>query len=117
VTTILGLPEFVSTLDTAASKIETLDDVNADVSQMMLAEGSGAAPVYTGALAASFRASVKDHRPTITSTLVYAVPIHWGRPAHNIARNPFAIEAIAAADPAPVYDPGIQRILDRVRGV
>ena len=101
----------------------SLDDMPgfADVGEIVAGASSDAAPVLTGALAGSMTSTREGGKntATITSPLVYAVPIHWGRPAHNIRANPFVMKAADETEDRQVsaLEHDAQRILNKVRGV
>jgi phage gpG-like protein len=76
--------------------------------------GAARAPHLTGALAASLTPYSSDHRASVRSGLPYAGPVHWGWPGHNIAPNPFLLEAARAVESAWVGDwsDAIQELID-----
>lgn len=115
---ILGYPEFVATMAVAAATMQDLPGL-LDAAKELAVAASSEAPRLTGRLAASLTA-VKETRGagTVTSPLVYAVPIHWGRPAHNIEANPFIMRAADASDRyVGELEKSAQRTLDKVRGI
>jgi hypothetical protein len=98
---------------------KALPDIETEAAARIIAAAiPAAAPRRTGRLGGSFTASTQDKRGTLTTPVVYAVPIHWGRPAHNIAANPFVFRAANATEGAwtkAIEDAG-QKICDQVRG-
>jgi hypothetical protein len=109
---VKGEEALVSTMDRAAKALPTID--TAEAARIIAARIPATAPRRTGRLAGSFISG----RDTITSPLVYAVPIHWGRPAHNIERDPFVYPAADQSESqwiAAVERSG-QKICDGVRG-
>lgn len=64
----------------------------------------------------SFRPSGTRTKARVVSRTVYANPIHWGWPAHNIEANRFGERAVKAME-GPIrakYDSGIQSLIDRL---
>jgi hypothetical protein len=116
---VLGVPSFVATMTVAQAKMRDLEGFH-DAGEVVAVAGSDEAPRLTGALAASLTVTKEQAgSATITSPLVYAVPIHWGRPAHNIAANPFLIRAADVTESrwVDVLEKSAQRALNSVRGV
>jgi hypothetical protein len=109
---VVGEERLQSTLRQAAKQLGDIDTTAAAAT--ITAAVPSAAPRRTGRLAGSFTSG----KGTITSPLVYAVPIHWGRPAHNIEANPFVYRAADHAEArwsADVEKAG-QKICDEVEG-
>jgi hypothetical protein len=114
--TVVGETELLSTMARAEKALPDLD--TSDAATVILHAIPGTAPRLTGRLAGSFRTGTKDKRATITSPLVYAVPIHWGRPAHNIDANPFVVRAINQTETEWLHalEKSGQKICDGVKG-
>jgi hypothetical protein len=116
---ILGVETFELTMSAAQTQMGDLPGFR-DAGEVISTAGSSEAPRLTGRLAASLTVT-KEQRgsATITSPLVYAVPIHWGRPAHNIAANPFVMRAADLTESRWVseLERSAQRVLDKVRGI
>jgi hypothetical protein len=77
------------------------------------------APHLTGRLEQSIRALGSQRAGTVAAggaRLPYAPPIHWGWPAHNIAPQPFLVDALAAKEETVVdiYFRETDRLIDRV---
>jgi hypothetical protein len=109
---VVGDAELAATLAAAAKALPTLDTTQA--ARIIAGRIPSTAPRRTGRLAGSFISG----RDTITSPLVYAVPIHWGRPAHNIGRDPFVYPAAEHSEPQwsrALEDAG-QKLCDGVHG-
>ena len=114
-----GLKELRRTLRKAGQGMEDLKAANAEAAATV--EASTVPPRRSGALAGTLRSS-----GTITAGIVrlgkksvpYALPIHWGWPARNIAPNPFLVETAQATEPKwlPVYEAHIDKILKSVKG-
>lgn len=84
---VVGESTLASTMDKATRTLPDLDTTEA--AHTVAAGIPGTAPRLTGRLAGSFTAGFQDKRGTITSPVVYAVPIHWGSVARGIGANPF----------------------------
>jgi hypothetical protein len=106
---------------TAARAAREIADMSAGfegAARVLASLSSDAAPRRTGRLAGSLRSAGGKGSATITSPLVYAIPIHWGRPAHNIAADPF-IFTTARRSESQWLEPlekDAQRIADGVEG-
>jgi hypothetical protein len=109
---VKGADALVSTMDRAAKALPDMDTTEA--ARAIAARIPASAPRRTGRLAGSFVSG----RDTITSPLVYAVPIHWGRPAHNIERDPFVYAAADASESqwSAALERSGQKICDGVHG-
>jgi hypothetical protein len=110
--TVKGEDRLVATMDAAAKQLPKMDTTEA--ARVITARIPATAPRRTGRLAGSFISG----KGTITSPLVYAVPIHWGRPGHNIAANPFVYRAAdqAESEYLAALEHAGQKICDGVRG-
>lgn len=102
----------------AAASLEDLRPVNEQVAQTIAPEASGRAPRRTGRLAASLRATGTNREARISSDLVYANPIHFGWPAHNIRAHPFITETIDTRreDVANAYENAVEKEIGRIKG-
>ena len=116
---IRGAPAFIASMSAAARTMADLPGFT-DAGEVIAAAASDEAPRLTGALAGSLQV-IKEEKgsATVTSPLVYAVPIHWGRPAHNIAANPFITRAAEQTESRWVdaLEHSAQSTLDKVRGI
>lgn len=114
---VTGGPRLASTMARAEADLDRIPTV--DAAKIVAARAQTVAPRRTGRLAGSVRARAgAEGRGTITSPLIYAVPIHWGRPAHNIAANPFISRAATQTERewmASIEKQG-QKICDSVKG-
>ena len=113
---VTGEAELVRTMDRAAAQLPHLDTEEA--AKIIAARSQTTAPRRTGRLAAGTRAARTLTGSTITNPVVYAVPIHWGRPAHNIDPDPWISRAAEQSErewTAAVEHQG-QKICDTVRG-
>jgi hypothetical protein len=98
------------------AELNDLKQANQDASQIVLAAARGRAPRRSGALAASGRATPQDRQASVSFSVPYANPIHWGWRARNIKPQPFAISAAEATQPVWLrkYEVNIVRILREV---
>jgi hypothetical protein len=118
---VRGGDRLAATAADAAKRIADMRDGFADAGRILTAAAVSAAPRRTGRLAGSLRstAGASANTASVTSPLVYAVPIHWGRPAHNIAADPFILRAAALTETQwlGALERDAQQICDRVEGV
>jgi hypothetical protein len=118
---IIGEARLVATLEQAAKLIADMSDGFAKAGEIVSSAGASAAPRRSGRLASSVapvRGGGGPGTATITSPIVYAVPIHWGRPAHNIEANPFLIRAADRSESQwlGALEADAQRICNDVEG-
>ena len=114
-----GADTLAATCDSAAAHVADMHAASLEAARIIASAGAAEAPKLTGRLASSLRATSVRNTGTVTSPLVYAVPIHWGRPAHNIAANPFLMRAADRTETqwSRAYETELQRQADTVRGV
>lgn len=115
---VLGEARLSSTLDGAAKKVGDLPGFAKAAGVISSASSSGA-PRRTGRLASSLTSRRSGPNVSeMTSPLVYAIPIHWGSPAHNIAANPFYVRAAEQTESqwAKAVEKSAQDVLDGVQG-
>ena len=117
---VVGELRLNSTLAQAGKRIGDMKDGFAEAAGSSPGPYPRAAPRRTGRLAGSFRPALEGgpNSVTITSPLVYAVPVHWGRPAHGIEANPFVIRAVDQTETQwmAALEADAQRICDGVEG-
>ena len=116
--TVKGAARFSETMNRAAADMADMRTADTKAARIVAGAGARAAPRLTGRLAASLTPSVGRQTATITSPLVYAVPVHWGRPAHNIEANPFVWRAAQATQSEWMggYETDAQHACDMVKG-
>jgi len=100
-------------LKETATGLDDLKRANQDAGQVVLAAGRGRAPRRSGRLAASGQAVPKEKAATVTFSVPYANPIHWGWRARNIRPQPFAWSAAEATQPLWLrrYEDNIQQLI------
>jgi phage gpG-like protein len=115
---VLGADRLAATLEKASKQIADMSDGYGKAAEIVSGAGASSAPRRTGRLAGSMTTERAKGSATITSPLVYAVPIHWGRPAHNIEANPFLMRAADRTEAQWVgaIDDEVQRICNEVEG-
>lgn len=118
---VVGAKELRKSLKAAGDDLGDLKGVHQAVGNLVVSAARGQAPVRSGALAGSLRASRVAGGVTVragSGSVPYAGPIHWGWPARNIKANPFILDAAQATETAWValYEDEVNRILDRVEG-
>lgn len=116
---VKGAERLAATLAAAGADLADIQAAAAAVGAMVAGAARGLAPKRTGALAASVEpittvANVID----IAADSIYAGPIHWGWPAHNIAAQPFIKDAIESteAETVGIYADEVNNILAKVEG-
>jgi hypothetical protein len=115
----VGSPRLISTLARAEKDIADMSKGFAEAGKIAAQAGVSAAPRLTGALARSITSEPGDRNTAVlTSPLVYAIPIHWGRPAHNIAPNPFLMRGAELSESRwlNALEQDAQRICNQVQG-
>ena len=113
-----GADELDRTLERAAKEIGDLEDADKAAAALIAREAARRAPRRTGKLAGSLKAGTVRGKPTVSSDLVYAPPIHYGWRARNIAPNRFLTEAADATERQwlAFYETDTQKALDKVKG-
>ena len=114
-----GAAELASTLAIAAAAFEDLQEGFTAAAEIIQRAQSSAAPRRTGRLAGGMQLRYEGRNSAmLTNPLVYAVPIHWGRRAHNIEANPYVIRAADRTETAwnRAIEDDAQRTLNGVRG-
>lgn len=118
---VRGARELRRTLKAAGDDLGDLKAVHQAVGNMVVGVARGITPTRTGALAGSIRAQRLATGVGLragSGSIPYAGPIHWGWPAHNIAANPFLVNAAQSSESewVALYESEVERILDRVEG-
>jgi hypothetical protein len=108
-----GEQAVLAALHQTVSGLGDLKQANQGASQIVVAAARGRAPRRTGRLAASGQGVPKDKQASITFSVPYANPIHWGWRARNIRAQPFAITAAEATQPQWLrrYEDNIQQVI------
>lgn len=115
---VKGAAQLADTLKAAGDELADMKAANEAVGSMVVGKARALAPKVSGALAASVSATVVLAGIDVAADAVYAGPIHWGWPAHNIAAQPFIQEAILSTEPQTLqlYEDEVNRILSQVKG-
>lgn len=118
---VKGAKELRKQLKAAGDDLGDLKATHKKIAQIVEFDALQLAPVVTGGLVASIRAS-----GTQTSAIVragrksapYAGPIHWGWPARNITAQPFLVDAQEAKyeDWMQEYTQMVDKALNKVAG-
>lgn len=116
-----GVHELRATLRRAGANLGDLKVTHVQVAEHIRPVARAGAPVRSGALAATVRASGTKSDAFVRAGFArvpYANPIHWGWPARGIRANRFVSKAVLATQTrwVGIYRDGVQRILNRVRG-
>lgn len=80
-----GVTEVNRALKALELDVDDLRAVHTAVARQLIGGVRSRTPVRTGALAGSWDPGATKTRARVTSPLVYAGPIEWGYPKHNIA--------------------------------
>jgi HK97 gp10 family phage protein len=94
---IHGLRSLVRTMKAAELDLADLKAAHAKIAALVLADAAANAPVRTGRLAATVRASATPSYAVVRAgraAVPYAAPIHWGWRARGIQQQPFLQDAI-----------------------
>lgn len=111
-----GEDKLARALEEAREQVKDLEPIHRELVGPLLNRAKAEAPVLTGQLAASLYPMVGPKAMGVGSVLIYAPPVHFGWPAHNIAPNPFLIRAkdALAAEQVKGYDRYLGKVLDDV---
>lgn len=117
---VTGLAEWRRTLRTTEGALGDWKDVNSRVAKFGAGVVARAAPVRTGALAASVKGTTTRYAAVITAgsrQVPYAAPIHWGWPRRHIAANPFVTVTIGryAGTIREMYQRRVDQVVDKAR--
>ena len=99
--------------------LSDLKDVNAAVGRLVAQVAQTTAPHRSGALAGSVRSNRAASRAVVMAgraSVPYAVFVHWG--TRSQARQPWVAEAASDTEPRwlALYQDGMQRAADKVKG-
>jgi len=117
--TVKGAAELVATLAIAAAAVADLEAGFTAAADIINHASTAGAPRRTGRLAGAMTMKYDGRNSaTLTNPLVYAVPIHWGRPAHSIEANPYVVRAATTTEHMwnRAIEDDAQRKLDEVHG-
>ena len=117
---IVGSRKLAATLRQAAGDLGDFQNPARAAAQIAAATARGLAPVRTGALRGSIRASSSKRVGIIQagSGLRYARPVHWGSPARGIPARPFLSHGAQVSEAVWVrgYQEHVNNTLKKVRG-
>jgi hypothetical protein len=116
---LIGSARLISTLGRAGKDIADMRAGFEEAGKIAAQAAKSIAPRRSGALAGSITSeSGGRNTATLTSPLIYAAPIHWGWPAHNIAENPFLMRGAEESETRwmGALEAEAQRICGRVEG-
>ena len=107
--------EVLHALHAIGADSHELDALHSRVASAVLPMFRAASPRLSGAMAASFRGTVRKSRAVVASDLVYAPVVTFGWPAHNIAPNRWDKPVVTAAGPRvlELYRAEFNRIIAR----
>jgi hypothetical protein len=116
---VVGAGRLADTLAKAARDVADLSAGFTEAGRIASTAGASTAPRRTGRLAGAVRSTPDGRNATmITAPVVYAVPIHWGSPAHHIERNPFLMRGADRSEHQwmAAIEADAQRVCDQVEG-
>lgn len=116
-----GSKELRKTMKRAGEDFADLKAVHEAAGQIVVDAARGLAPVVSGALAGSIRASRLANGVSVKvggNRIPYANPIHWGWPKRNIAGVPFLSDAATQTEPIwlALYEAEMERIIEKIKG-
>lgn len=121
---IKGVATVAKTLRKAGIKLTELKPVNLEAATIALNRARAIAPVRSGKLKATLRASGTNRAGVIRAGnnraqgVPYAGPIHWGWGRRGIPKNPFMAKAAKDTEPQwqSVYEDIVNEALRQVKG-
>jgi hypothetical protein len=118
---VKGAKELRKQLKAAGDDLGDLKATHKKIAQIVEFDALQLAPVVTGGLVGSIRASGTQTAAIVRagrSSVRYAGPIHWGWPARNITAQPFLVDAQEAKyeDWMSEYTQMVDKALDRIAG-
>lgn len=115
---VLGEDRLAATLGQVADDLDALRDADRAVATLVFAAATERVPVRTGALRASGTPAVVEGVATVSYSLPYANPIHWGVPERHIKAQPWLVSAARDREPEVLgaYEAAVQRLLNTVHG-
>lgn len=117
--TVEGDRQLRMTLNRAAADLRAPVEVNREVGNFLVDAAGPWIPRDSGALAAGGTAKADGDAAVLIWDESYAGPQYYGVPGHNIEPHPWAIEAEQNTHSRvmDIYSNGVQRILNRVKGI
>lgn len=113
---VRGEEKLSRALEDARGRVADLTPPHKQLAAAFLNQARAEAPVLTGTLVSSLRSSAGKRTVGIRSRLIYAAPVHFGWPGHNIAANPFLIRArdSMTAEAVRGYDAYLKEVMAEV---
>jgi len=112
---VVGARQLRRALKDAGDDLQNMKTVHGDVSDVVTNRARLYAPTRSGKLARSIRSAPTKTRAAVRvgkKLVPYAMPIHWGWAARNIAPNPFLTDA--ADDTQKTWLPMYQNAIDDI---
>lgn len=118
---VKGAKELRKQLKSAGDDLKDLKATHKKIAQIVEFDALQLAPVVTGGLVGSIRASGTQTSAIVRagrSSVPYAGPIHWGWPARNIEAQPFLVDAQSEKyeDWMHEYTQLVDRALNKISG-
>ena len=116
---VKGAKELRAALTRLGEGVSDLKAIHLEAANVVAGQARLYAPVLTGALEGSIRASGTKTRGVVRfgrQGIPYAGVIHFGWPAHNISPNPFAYDAMEDKQDEVVrlYEDRVEALVNRV---
>lgn len=117
---VTGLRETIAAAKTLDKKLpRELALIARDAARLVVPIAQSLVPRQSGTLGGTIRVAATARSGVVragSAQVPYAGPIHWGWPRHNIAPQPFLVDALAIAQPAIVdqYARDLESFIERV---
>jgi len=116
-----GARQLRATMKAAGADLSDLTAVNKRTAAIVTAAAGGRVPHRSGQLAATLRPAGTKTAAIVRAgkaAVPYAAVIEFGWPGHNIAPQPYVVEAAHATEPewTTYYEEQVERILASIRG-
>lgn len=117
-----GARQFRATCKKAAIDLSSMKETHWKASALVWRKAVPRTPKRTGRLAASMRNAGTNTAAIVragSSGVPYAGPIHWGWAKRNIAAQPWIYDTAAESrdEWMAVYEAGVQRVLNTIKGI
>jgi len=110
-----GSAELASALDAIGSGLKQLDQAADDTVTLIVARAKSLAPKATGKLSRSIAGRGTGSTATVSTSVDYAAPVHFGVPSRNMRPRPFLYGAVDAERTRIVaaYERNVQSLIER----
>ena len=110
-----GSDQVAAALSGIAAGLDDLDEASSATVRLVVARARRMVPLNTGRLSRSIRGTSTGSTATIGTNVPYALPVHFGVPARNIAPTPFLLGALASerARILDAYTANVDRLIEQ----